>query len=223
MNLKNLYNSFAQHPEGNWIMQPRNAQLLYQFVKQYPIKKVLDLGTGIGCSASIIALALKEKGETDFHIDSVEQSDKCIKLANELIPEELLKYITIHKSNVVVWQTEKIPYVNLSVFDKLPEEDYDLILNDGPGPFMQDDHFIDLPNGTIHQLLLEDKLKSGTYVVFDGRILSLRSLERYFGDNFYLHPGVDPRGELNIIERKNNPVQFKDGLVASMIPMGYFK
>jgi len=145
MNLKNLYNSFARHPEGNWIMQPRNAQLLYQFVKQYPIKKVLDLGTGIGCSAAIIALALKEKGETDFHIDSIEQSDKCIKLANELIPEEFKKYITIHKADVVVWQTEKIPYQYFSIYKKLPEPPeggWDLLLQDGPGPFLIDNEKI---------------------------------------------------------------------------------
>jgi len=88
---------------------------------------------------------------------------------------------------------------------------------------METKHFIDLPNGTIHKLLLEDKLKSGTYVVFDGRILSLRSLERYFGDNFYLLPDVDSRGELNVIERKDNLVQLNDALMQSMVPMGYFK
>src|SRR3990167_7340608 len=101
MTLKNLYTLFAKHNESKWIMQPYNAQLLYQFVKEHSIKNVLDLGCGIGCSASVIALALKDKGEGG-HIDSVEQFDKCIKIANELIPQELKEYITIHKSEVKI-------------------------------------------------------------------------------------------------------------------------
>ena len=89
--LKDIYNIFASHPEGQWIMEATNAQILYRFVKENKIKKVLDLGTGIGASAAVIALALKDKGETDFKIDSVEQTKKCVDIAEKLIPEDLKK------------------------------------------------------------------------------------------------------------------------------------
>ena len=118
--IKNLYKLFKEHKEGRWIMETPNVESLYVLIKSYPIKRVLDLGTGIGCSAAIIAQTLLDKGETDFHIDSVEQFDKCIKIANELIPLELKKYITIHKSNALLWMTEKIPYETFSIFETLP-------------------------------------------------------------------------------------------------------
>lgn len=222
-NLKSLYNSFAVHPEGQWIMQPDNAQRLYKFVKEHPVKKVLDLGTGIGLSSSIIALALKEKGETDWHIDSVEQYEKCVKLAGDLIPEELKQGITIHQSKVTTWQTEQIPYQYFSTYESLPEGDYDLIVNDGPAPFVTEGHFVELDNGTVTKMLLEGKLKPGTFIVWDGRLNALKTLERYFGDNFYLVQPAGPVSDFNVIERKDNQVQFRDLRMEAMQETSYFK
>lgn len=221
MELKNLYNIFAKHPEGRWIMKFYNVQLLYDFVKEHPIKRILDLGCGIGVSASVCALALKDKGETDFHIDSVEQFDKCIKIANELIPEELKEHITIHKSDVKVWETKQIPYQYFSIMD-VPDGEFDLIVNDGPGGMLENGHFIDLPNGTITKMLLEDKIKAGTYIAWDGRIRMLAILERYFSDNFQLARANQRGDDLNIIERLPNEVKFNDFLLEDMRIQNYF-
>lgn len=208
MQLKPLYEVFATHPEGRWVMDPRNVESLYKFVKEHPVKKVLDLGTGIGLSSSVIALALKDKGETDYRIDSVEQYEKCVKIASRLIPPELKEHITIHQSKAVVWQTEKIPYQYFSIYESLPEGDYDLILNDGPAPVLEGEAWVDLPNGTITKLLLEEKIKAGTFIIWDGRISALTTLERYFGGNFYLAQCTKP--DFNVLERKDNPIQFED-------------
>ena len=223
MQLKNLYNHFASHKESQWIMKAPNAQALYQFVKEHKIKKVLDLGTGIGFSSAIIALALKDKGETDYHIDTVEQFDKCITIAKKMIPDELQKNITFHKSEAVVWQTDKIPYQVFSIYETLPEGDYDLICNDGPSPMLLDGHFIDLSNATITKMLLEDKLKAGTFVVWDGRFHMLAILERYFADNFYLARPAQRGDGLNILEKKDTPVIFKDSKLEAMKQFTYFK
>jgi hypothetical protein len=222
LNIKNLYQYFSTHPEGAWVMNWQNAFELYKFIKSHDVHKVLDLGTGIGLSASVMALAFSEKGEKDFHIDSVEQFEKCIKLADELIPEPLRANISLHKANPIVWETEQIPYTSFSIHDKLPEGDYDLIINDGPGPFLEDGKYIDLPNGTIHKLLLEGKIKSGTFIVYDGRLTSLRLIERYFGHNFYLHPRTT-KGDFNVIERKDNLVECLDDKLPAMEQMGYFR
>ena len=220
--IKNLYKLFKEHKEGRWIMETPNVESLYVLIKSYPIKRVLDLGTGIGCSAAIIAQTLLDKGETDFHIDSVEQFDKCIKIANELIPLELKKYITIHKSNALLWTTEKIPYETFSIFETLPEGDYDLILNDGPAPWQEGENYIELPNATILKMLLEDKLKPGTLIAFDGRISSIATLERYFQDNFKL---VMPtkNTDFNVIRRQDNLVLFYDQRLKVMRDSTYFK
>lgn len=139
MTLKSLYEYFKLNPESTWIMRWENAVNLYNFIKENNIHKVLDLGTGIGFSAAVAAMAFHDKGETDWHIDSVEQYDKCIKIANKLIPEEFLKGISIHKSEPEAIQIEGILYQYFSVYKELPEQPeggWDLICNDGPSPFL---------------------------------------------------------------------------------------
>lgn len=223
MTLKTLYNHFAQNKESTWIMQPYNADALYRFVKEHPIKKVLELGTGIGFSAAIVALALKDKGETDFQIHTVEQYEKCISLARQIIPKELQENLTIHKANPIVWNTPLIAHQDFSVYDKLPGGEYDLIINDGPSPFMEGEHYLDLPNGTIIKLLLESNsiLKKGTLIAYDGRLNSLGLIERFFSDNFFL---VKPNNKnyFNVLERKENPPLFKDSKFESMKLSTYF-
>lgn len=205
-------------------MELPNAQGLYDFIKKNNVKKVLDLGTGIGASAAVMALAFKDKGVEDYHIDSIDQYDKCLRLANELIPEDLKKNTTFYKRDPVVWSSDEMPYQPLSVYDSLPEGDYDLIVNDGPAPFMENGKYIDLPNGTIHKLNLENKLKSNTFVVYDGRISSLQLLERYFANNFlYVH--IPPRGsDFSVLQRDESPLKIVDEKFESLnAQSSYFK
>jgi hypothetical protein len=228
MTLKQLYNQFASHPEGSWIMQWENAVLLYDLIKNNSFKNILGLGTGIGLSDAVIALSMKDKGETDYHIDSMEQYDKCIVLANKLIPEELKTNLTIHKADPMVWTMAQVPYQNFSVYKSIPQKEYDLIINDGPSPFVENlngnDVYVELPNGTIHQMVLNDQIKPGATIVYDGRLESLRLLERYFSENFII-TFIPPRGgDFNVLQRLANPVQVKDeryNLMASQT--SYFK
>ena len=227
MTLKSVYSIFLKHPESAWIMVPENAQELYKLVRNSNITKVLDLGTGIGCSAAVVALALEDKG-TPYHIDGIEQYEKCVKLANEIIPEELKKNLTIHRTNATVWSTEKIPYQYFSIYESLPEVDgkldYDLIVNDGPAPFKNaEGQYIDLPNGTIHKATLEGKIKPGTLIVYDGRIVSLTLLEQYFSENFYLAKPALKGGDFNVIERKDNELKVGDIKLEGMELSSYFK
>ena len=222
MKIDALYNLFFQHPEGGWIMRPENARRLHQFVKGHDVKRVLDLGTGIGCSTALVAAVLKEKG-IDYHIDTVEQYDKCIALAKQLIPQEYQEKIGFHKADAVVWQTEKIPYRYFSVYDKLPEGDYDLWINDGPSDIPHKDYYVDLPNGTVIQKLFEDKVKPGTFILFDGRKEALRTVERYFGANFYITNPGEHGHDVLIIERKDNPFHFEDDKKIVMEKVGFFQ
>jgi hypothetical protein len=222
MTLKSLYNLFASHKESSWIMQPTNVYLLYDFVKTHKIKKVLDLGCGFGASVATVALALKDKGEKDYEIHTVEQYDKCLKLAKEIIPQELQEKIKFHKSEVVTRQFKNIPHQTFSEYKKVPEGNWDLIINDGPSPCMEGEHYIDLANSTITSMLLEDKIKPGCYIAWDGRQVMLKLLERYYGDNFWLARPAQRGDDLNILERKNNEVCFKDEKLELMKQSTYF-
>ena len=208
MKIESLYKLFKSHPESNYIMEYQNVVLLYKFIKNNPIKRILDLGTGLGLSASVCALALKDKGETDYHIDSLEQFDKCIKIADKLIPLELKEHITIHKSETKVWQHPKIPYQFFSNYETLPEGDYDLIINDGPCFWLEGDTFVDLPNGTITEIM--DRIKPGTFIAWDGRIHALQLLERYFADNFELYRSNQRGDDFNVLRRLDTPQNFRD-------------
>ena len=225
MTLESLYKYYSSHPESAWIMQPENVRYLYQYIKNNPIKKVLDLGTGISLSTATIALAMKAKGETDYEIHTVEQTEKCFNLAQELIPPELKEHTTFHLAHPMVWQTELIPYQYLSRFEKLPEEPvggWDLILVDGSGPFLEGEHYIDLPNGDVMKLLLEKKLKPGTLVAWDGRWQALKLLERFFSDNFYLAFSGEG-SDFKVLEVKETEPRFNDAAFKRMKELNYVK
>ena len=229
MQLKNLYHIFNSHPEGHWILQPPNPKLLYDFIMEHPIKRVLDLGLGIGASSAIISQALLDKGETDFHIDSVENFDKCIKIANELIPVDLKEHITIHKSEGKIWYNDKIPYQPFSIFETLPEPPeggWDMILVDGIGNWMEGDFYLEFPNGDVMKMLLENKIKAGAYIAWDGRYQALKLLERYYSDNFFLARPAQTQiqgDDFNILERKSKDIAYQDDRLEIMKSANYFK
>jgi hypothetical protein len=211
MNIQTLYRHYAQNPESAWIMRYDNALDLYKFIKENNIKRVLSLGTGVGYSDAVIALAWKDKGVEDGIIDSMEQYDKCIKLANEMIPEELKKYINIIKEEVTLWVSKEIPYQYFSVYKSLPDKEYDLIVNDGPAPFLDEQgNYVELPNGTIHKLTLEEKIKPGTFVIYDGRVSSLNLLERYFDTCYCVVKVPSPGSDFFLLERLNSPAKAID-------------
>lgn len=225
MTLQNLYKYYHSHPESKWIMSWENTQLLYKFVREHPVKKILTLGTGIGLSDAVIALALKDKNEPQIdsinhQIDTLEPFEKCFKLAQELMPEKLKINIKFHRIDPIVWNTDKIAYQNFANFKEIPDNDYEMILVDGPGHWLTEDgHYLELPNGDVMKMLIEGKLKPNTYIVWDGRIQALKTLERYFSDNFYLIP---EKGDFNVIQRKDNSTVFSDTKKETMKEAGYF-
>jgi len=208
MKLEELYKLFSSHKEGRWTINAMLAKRLYSFIQETKVENILELGTGIGGGTALMSLSLKEKGQS-CKITSMEQYDKCIKLANELIPEELKENITIHKSEVEVWKNDKIPYQYFSVYKEIPEGDYDLIVADGPASWKDGENYIDLPNGDVMRLLLAGRVKPRTKIIWDKRIPALRLLERFYGDNFFLVE-YNTRGGWHILEKKDEPLKFED-------------
>jgi len=219
--LKTLYDYYVQRPESKWSLNPLTARYINKFVKENKIKKVLDLGTGIGCSAAITAYTLLDKGVEDFEIHTVEQNEKIYKIAQEIMPEKFKKYVKFYLSEPIVWETEKIPYQYFSIFKELPEIDFDFVFVDGTGPFLLENNLIDLPNGDVMKLFLENKIKAGTLIAWDKRLKSIRFLERYFADNFYL-TFQEQDIDFNVLERKEGEVIFRDDELKNFQQEGYF-
>ena len=151
---------------------------------RFDIKRILDLGTGIGAAAAVTALALEDKGVKDYEIHTIENTDWVRETAEKLIPEDLRKNITFHKSESIIWFDKNTKYQPYSTYKDIPEGEWDLIIHDGPGPFLEDDQYLDFPNGTITRMLHEGGLKPGTLIAWDKRRAALELLERYYGSNF---------------------------------------
>lgn len=230
MTLKSLYQIFAQHPESQWVMKQDSARVVFDFVRANPVRNVLDLGTGIGAAVAVVALALKDRKEKDSGepwkhvIHTVDQFDKCHKLAQELIPEELKKNIVFHRTDAQLWTHPDIPDNHLSTFKELPEPPeggWHLIITDGPGPWKDGSgRFIDVPNGDVLKLHSEGKIGPGTVVYFDGRLQALGLIERFHSKDFLL---VSHGNRLNFLERKETERIFEDGRLKQFESWGYFK
>jgi hypothetical protein len=132
--------------------------------------------------------------------------------------------MTIHKKEVVAWTTDKMPHLTFSTYDSLPEEEYDLIINDGPSPFLENGFYLDLPNATITKLLIEEKIKVNSFVVWDGRQHMLTHLERYYGENFELYRPAQKGDDMNILKFLGYPVIYEDAKHKAMLEeSNYFK
>ncbi len=163
MTLDDLHKIYSDHKEGNWIISKQDAQYLFQLVKTLNSKRILDLGTGIGASSAVMAFASSDKTT----IDTVEQYKKCIDIAQKITLAELKEKITYHHSPTVVKQIDDLKYENFSCYTKLPQGNWDFIVVDGPGPWLEDGYFIDIPNGDFWEFTKD--IKKGCILYIDGR------------------------------------------------------
>ena len=226
--MRALWEQFATHKEGNWIMRYQNAETFYNFLLRTDVKDFLELGTGIGCSTALFGLAMQDKGVKDYTIHTVEQYEKCVVLAKELIPKETLEHTTIYQRDTTIWETDHAPYMYSQIFKDLPDVKWDVSLIDGPGPILEERngirYYVDLNNGDMFKLIVEGKIKPNAYIVWDGRIGALALIDRYLGENFYLVQSMKGKDyRFNIIQRKDNELKSADSRLEFMDKQGYFE
>ena len=150
--LQEIYDIFASSPDSGWIVSWKEAKKIHQLIKIRNSKNALELGTGIGTAAAIMANAMGENGK----VTTLEQSEKCLHLARMLIPPELKRKINFVLSEPCVLslpilkQGEKI-----SGYKKLPVEfgPFDFVLVDGPGTFEENGEKVRHPNGDLFSLI----------------------------------------------------------------------
>lgn len=174
--LENLWLQFSTHPQGHWIMKMDMISKLCSLVQQYKPAQILDLGTGIGASAACMSAV-----SDNTHILSVEQNEKLVALAQELIPHDLKQKISFHYSPATA--VKPIPSIDpfryWSCYVDIPWSEYNFIVIDGPGPFILKDSLADLPNGDIIWML--SKMTPGTKIFLQGRLDTRKLYKRFLG------------------------------------------
>ena len=198
--LVNLYKIFSGHPEGKWILGKPEALTLFNLVKARDPKNILELGTGIGASTAVLALAAK-----NGKVTSVEQYKKCVSIANEIIPVDLKCKITLIYSEPVVSQNLKISkYYYFSGYKNLPVSNgpFDFVIMDGPGGFELGGEFVKLHAIDIANLL--PFMAPGCIVFVDGRKSTVKLYKRFLSD--YLKP-VEENQKYTLLERTAKPLK----------------
>lgn|SRR3990167_6263349 len=182
------YSLYKNHPEGRWIISKEDCERLQKIVRENGCKTILDLGSGIGASTYALAEATSGK------VWAVEQNKKCHKVAKELLPHDLLSKVEFLHEEPIIVKVDGIPFERFSAFIKLPGQEWDLIVIDGPGPFLVGPHLAELPNGDIFGIFY--KIKKDCKIYVDNRLATvllmrrylypyLRLLEQGSGDSFY--------------------------------------
>ena len=195
------YHRYYNHPEGKWIISWDDCERLQGYVREYKPKEILDLGSGIGASTYILAEASE-----DGKILAIEQSEKCIRVAKELMPSQFLSRITFEHHPAIVFQIDKMPFEYFSGFQDLPQGDWDMVIIDGPGFFISNGLLVKITNGDIFKLI--QKMKEGCIVYIDGRKDTVAYLRRYIIHYFDVL-GVDNDLQKGWVALRRNKVPYQ--------------
>lgn len=169
--IKEIRDLFRKTGEAKWAMGFDDCINLSRIIKENKTERVLELGGGIGVSTACIAYSLPENG----HVDTLEQFEKCINIAKRVIPETLKKKITFHYTESVVFEPFK--YIHLQKYRFIPEDDWDLVVIDGPAPYLEGDYIVALHGGDFVELI--KKTKPGTLFFIDGRKTMVKLINRF--------------------------------------------
>ena len=190
---------------------------LSRVITKYRPKRILDLGTGIGGSTACMARASRGKA----FIDTVEQLEKCIRIARELIPAKYLSHISFHHSEVEIVEFPEIPYRHFIRYQNLPQGDWDLVVIDGPWLKFEKDKLIDLPAADIFALL--PQLKEGCLIYLDGRLELKSVIKRFYHSYLEVEEEEEEEDRFTIWKRNTKPFSgLDDALLEKMKTFGYF-
>lgn len=179
--LRRIYKIFADSPEGGWIIGWKEARKIYRLIKVRNSKNALELGTGIGAAAAIMAFAMNGEGK----VTTIEQKESCLRMAREFIPRALQKKISFVLSEPDIFSPPILKDgEKISCYKKLPLENgpFDFVLVDGPGAFEKDGVMQREPNGDLFNLV--SVIKPRGIVFVDNRKIALALYLKYLSEYF---------------------------------------
>lgn len=213
--IKKLWQIFAGHPEGKWVVSLNDAFNLARFVIESAPKRILDLGTGIGLSSAVL-----KKTAPEAEVVTIEQFPKCIQIARDLMQSSGINGVDFRHSNIEKFEVPGISNHTLIGYKELPEGKWDMVVIDGPGPEK-------LPDGTIFDsatmacgdiFRLVGSINPGGLVYVDGRDVTVHLIRRFLGKYFRPSFGGGASG-FTVFERTEqvyDPSGVEDGLLEGL-------
>lgn len=171
----------------------------YNLVLKKKPKLILELGCGYSTITFASALNKLNHGK----LISLEQNDFWLKKTFNICNK--IDYFSKSKSDIIsseaVWK--KFDDLQFSIYEKLPECNPDIILIDGPDhKSVEGKNFMNFDFPVSGDLLyLENKLKIGTIIIFDGRVKNLNLIQKKLKRKYKKTINyIDSRNILELIE-----------------------
>ena len=188
---------------------------LHWIIISRKVMTTLEFGSGFSTifmadACLILSFYFKEiinevRVEKKFHIFSLEESSKFLKITTRRIPQLLSKHITLKQSDVNI-----VEYQNkfATKYSKVPDVAPDLIYLDGPSTFLKKKlkgfSFNNISRFPMSAdiLYIEYFLEPGTFIIVDGRTANARFLKDHFKRKWkYYH---DRKGDCHYFELIEN-------------------
>ncbi len=151
---------------------------LYNHIRQYKPRHVLELGTGV--STTIIAYALKENGGGE--VVSMEDHQYYLEETMKIFPNELRDMVTFHLSPAVEKTKD---FFRGSGYKDIPVRDYEFVFVDGPNLLVSTDRGVEAEFGFnfdfIEAVQMSNKPVSG---LIDTRTTTCFVYSNILGDKF---------------------------------------
>jgi hypothetical protein len=150
--------------------------ILYDYIKRYKPREVLECGTGVSTIVMAYALMENEKlWNLRGRIISMEHVEKWYKHAIEFMPVQLNEYVSI------VYSEKKEYYYTIFRgvgYKNIPDIKYDFVFIDGPGTIAPSDNTRSFDFDYINIVMKSDKPVFG---IIDNRIGTCYVIQKIFG------------------------------------------
>ncbi len=178
---------------------------------------ILEIGSGYSTvifadACNILSYYFKKKEklrlEKKFHIYSLEESKKFLKITKKRIPKDYSKYVSlIRAKHKIIYYKGKYASKCLNV----PNISPDFVYLDGPSQYFQKKNLDGFNFNSIARfpmsadlLMLEYFFEPGAVIIVDGRTSNARFLRHHFKRNWkYFH---DEKGDIHFFELNEKPL-----------------
>lgn len=211
--LYDLYCMFRNHPAGTWIIGANDAVNLYRIINKYQPRNILDIGTGIGASASLAAHI------SNVPVTTIDQHIGCLKVARELIPKSM--NVKILQSDLEIYSLKGLEPRLFVRHRDLPKGEFDFVIFDNQDSMIRDGKIVPIDE-CVDFMRIDFKVGGMMYI--DGCKPIQKLIKRFFskhfklvekgkGNSYWLVECIKSPDELLIYDTKQKTIGSKGYLV----------